>query len=91
PFLITGYIQVTFTLFVVGIVTYLVIQFMASVQHDLQLKAEEYSIEITHQVAECTKAYYTNRCMPGERVPAVEAFCKEWEICMGRDPKEVGR
>ncbi|KAI8909238.1 Di-sulfide bridge nucleocytoplasmic transport domain-containing protein [Entophlyctis helioformis] len=57
---------------------------------DLALKMMLAIPKITHQVAECTKAYYTNRCMPGERVPAVEAFCKEWEICMGRDPKKWG-
>ena len=26
-----------------------------------------------------------------DRIPAMEALCQEWEICMLRDPKEVGR
>ena len=44
-----------------------------------------------HQVAECTKLYMMNRCEPHDRIPAIEKLCKEWELCMKRDPKEIGR
>ncbi|KAL2913867.1 hypothetical protein HK105_206601 [Polyrhizophydium stewartii] len=91
PYLITGYIQVFFTAFIVAIVSYIVIQFIASVRHDLKMKADEFSQEISNQIAECTKSYFENRCTPGQRVPAVEKLCVEWETCMSRDPKEIGR
>lgn len=90
-FLCYRYIQLAFTLFIVSLLGYIILQFVYSVHHDLQIKAEEYSIEISHQVVECANYYRANRCDPDERVPAVDKLCKEWEICMLRDPKEVGR
>ncbi|KAJ1330089.1 hypothetical protein BSLG_009761 [Batrachochytrium salamandrivorans] len=91
PYLITGYIQVAFTFFIVCIVAYILVQLIASVRHDLQMKADEFSQEMTQQIAMCTKSYYENRCMPGQRVPAVYKVCNEWEACMSRDPRDVGR
>eukprot|EP00842_Homolaphlyctis_polyrhiza_P000316 jgi/Hompol1/1285/HPOL_001119-RA len=48
PYLITGYIQLLFTLFIVGIMVYIVLQFVWSVHHDLQMKAEEFSHGKSH-------------------------------------------
>ncbi|KAJ3039045.1 hypothetical protein HDV00_012672 [Rhizophlyctis rosea] len=89
--MVSGYIQLFFTIFVIGVLLYIVVQFMLTVHHDLQMKAEEYSTEIIHQIAECSKLYVTNRCDPATRVQYMEQACKEWELCMERDPKEVGR
>ncbi|KAJ8325244.1 hypothetical protein O5D80_006188 [Batrachochytrium dendrobatidis] len=91
PYLITGYIQALFTLFIVCVVAYILVQFIWSVRHDLQLKTDEFSQEMTQQIALCSKSYYENKCMPGQRVPAMYQACTEWEICMSRDPKDIAR
>ncbi|KAJ3084257.1 hypothetical protein HK102_000721 [Quaeritorhiza haematococci] len=91
PYVITGYMQLFFSLFIVGVMLYFIVQFILTVHHDLEMKADEYSAEISYQIAECRKHYYINRCEPETRIPAVAHMCKEWEICMSRDPKEVGR
>ena len=44
-----------------------------------------------HQVKECTKLYMENKCHPDERIPAIETLCRDWEICMKKDPREVGK
>lgn len=48
-------------------------------------------IEILQEIAECTNLYLTNRCDPSLRVPAMEAACRAWELCMNRDPTVIGR
>ena len=111
-----SYIQLLFTLIVIGLLLYMIVQFMRTVHHDLDMKADEYSTgiqwntafskgifrspasvaltfkaEIIHQIAECSKLYITNKCDPETRVQYMEQACKEWELCMRRDPREVGR
>ncbi|KAI8850505.1 Brl1/Brr6 domain-containing protein, partial [Chytridium lagenaria] len=86
PYIFIGYLRLGFTLFVMGMTVFLVVQFVLTVHHDLQMKAEEYSAEITQQVLECNKQYLANKCSPiAERLPAMQVLCNEWELCMSRD------
>ncbi|KAI8824817.1 Di-sulfide bridge nucleocytoplasmic transport domain-containing protein [Fimicolochytrium jonesii] len=91
PYMISGYIQMLFSTVIIGIMLYIIVQFVLTVQHDLDMKAEEYSLDIIHQVSECSKNYLENRCDPSTRVQYMQKACTDWEKCMQRDPKEVGR
>ncbi|KAJ1969297.1 hypothetical protein H4R35_006179 [Dimargaris xerosporica] len=91
PFLLSGYLQLFFNLFVVAVIFYLVTQFITTIQRDVDLKADEYSGEILQEMSLCTKNYIENRCSPETRVPAMEKACATWENCMNRDPKIIGR
>lgn len=51
----------------------------------------DYDVELLQEIAECTSLYLTNRCDPSMRVPAMEAACRAWELCMNRDPTSLGR
>ena len=43
------------------------------------------------EIALCAKNYRENEC-GGQRVlPAMVEVCKNWERCMARDPKKIGR
>ncbi|KAJ3025442.1 UNVERIFIED_CONTAM: hypothetical protein HDU68_007126 [Siphonaria sp. JEL0065] len=92
PYILMGYLRLAFTLFTMCLSIYLIYQFIRTVQHDLEMKAVEYSQEIIQQVHDCSKLYLANKCSPPEhRVPAMQQMCSEWELCMNRDPYEVGR
>ncbi|KAI9104507.1 Di-sulfide bridge nucleocytoplasmic transport domain-containing protein [Phlyctochytrium arcticum] len=91
PYMISGYIQMIFYVTMIGIMLYMVGQFIMTVHHDLEMKAEEYSAEITQQITECSFDYINNKCDPATRVQYMQKACQEWELCMRRDPKEVGR
>lgn len=91
PYMIMGYLQLFFNLFIVAIVIYLVIQFIRTVQRDVDIKVEEYLVEIMSEITQCSKQYIENRCTPDQRVPAMEKACVQWENCMNRDPAVVGR
>ncbi|KAJ3417625.1 hypothetical protein HDV05_000082 [Chytridiales sp. JEL 0842] len=74
-----------------GLTIYVIVKFLLTVRHDLEMKALEHSAEIAQQVAECSKSYLDNKCSPvHERLPAMQVLCQEWELCMTRDPREVG-
>ncbi|KAJ3030429.1 hypothetical protein HDV00_008881, partial [Rhizophlyctis rosea] len=80
--MVSGYIQLFFTIFVIRVLVYIVVRFMLTVHHDLQMKGEEYSTEIIHQTPEYSKLYVTNRYDPATGVQYMEQACKEWELRM---------
>ncbi|OLL25636.1 Nucleus export protein brr6 [Neolecta irregularis DAH-3] len=91
PYIASGYLQLLFNLFLIGILLYLVLAFVKTIQRDVDQKVEEYSAEILQEIKLCEKEYLENRCTPGIRVPAMEAPCEIWSRCMNRDPTIVGR
>ncbi|CAD6565415.1 MAG: hypothetical protein TREMPRED_001171 [Tremellales sp. Tagirdzhanova-0007] len=91
PSILLGYLQFFVNASVVIVVLYLAVQFVLTVRRDLKDRMQEVSVEILQEIAECTNLYLRNRCDPTLRVPAMEAPCKTWEICMQRDPTMVGR
>ncbi|KAJ1548337.1 hypothetical protein HK096_002094 [Nowakowskiella sp. JEL0078] len=47
---------------------------------------------MARQISECSKQYVVNSCSPqANRAPALETLCSEWEVCMARNPSEIGR
>ncbi|KAL7425157.1 hypothetical protein Q5752_000845 [Cryptotrichosporon argae] len=91
PAILLGYVQLLFNASLVVGFLYVALQFVLAVRRDVHDRIEEYSVEILQEIAGCTNAYLTNRCDPTLRVPAMEAACSAWEICMNRDPTVVGR
>ncbi|KAI8806485.1 Di-sulfide bridge nucleocytoplasmic transport domain-containing protein [Cladochytrium replicatum] len=91
PYLIGSYVQLLFSIVMVAVTIYIVIHLVLTVRHDLKMKVDENVLEITAQIAECSKQYVLNTCAPETRAPALDKTCREWEVCMIRDPREVGR
>ncbi|OMJ17076.1 Nucleus export protein BRR6 [Smittium culicis] len=91
PSVVSGYIQLMFNIFMAGVVLVVVIQVVRIVNSDIERKIMEYSAEIAHEIATCSKKYLENKCDPLTRVPAMETECRNWEACMNRDPILVGR
>ncbi|KAI8584611.1 hypothetical protein K450DRAFT_217143 [Umbelopsis ramanniana AG] len=90
-YIMSGYIQTAFNLFVVLVLMYLALQAILTIQLDVQQKVSEYSDAIMKEITMCTKLYHENRCHPMDRVPAMDEACRNWETCIHRDPLVVGR
>ncbi|CAO3689360.1 unnamed protein product [Umbelopsis ramanniana] len=90
-YIMSGYIQTAFNLFVVLVLMYLALQAILTIQLDVQQKVSEYSDAIMKEITMCTKMYHENRCDPKDRVPAMDEACRNWETCIHRDPLVVGR
>lgn len=91
PYVASGYLQLLFNLFLLGILLYFLVSFIMTIQADVNKKVEEYSAEILSEISICSKEYLENRCSPDQRVPAMQMACQAWERCMERDPAQVGR
>ncbi|EXX53593.1 Brl1p [Rhizophagus irregularis DAOM 197198w] len=71
--------------------SYYVFRFFWAIQQAIEIKVDEYSQEMHRSISECSKSYLDNRCTPGDRVPALEKVCSQWEKCMNRDPTVLAR
>ncbi|KAJ1726493.1 hypothetical protein LPJ61_005149, partial [Coemansia biformis] len=91
PYVISGYLQLGFNVFMVGTVLMIVVNVLLTIQRDVNAKVQAYSAEILQEISSCSKQYLDNRCDPLLRVPAMEQACRAWENCMHRDPTRVGR
>ncbi|KAJ8520361.1 hypothetical protein ONZ45_g2814 [Pleurotus djamor] len=89
PYLLSGYLQFFFNLSLISLFLYLVVQFIWTVQRDVQERISEYSFDIVQEIAMCTTQYKTN--CGTNTVPAMSHQCGVWETCMNRDPSIVGR
>lgn len=87
---IRSYVQVLFNASLAAIFIYLVLQFIFTVQHDVEHRVAEYSMDAVQEIAQCAMLYKTNLCAQNA-VPAMAHQCATWETCMHRDPSKIGR
>ncbi|KAI0063139.1 hypothetical protein BV25DRAFT_449112 [Artomyces pyxidatus] len=90
PYVLLGYLQFFFNLSLILLFLYLTVQFILTVQRDVEERISEYSMDIVQEISNCATQYKANLCDAGP-VPAMVRQCGAWETCMNRDPTIVGR
>lgn len=90
PYTLSLYLQLFLNFFLSCIFIYFFYILVSTIRNDVDKKVQEYSTEILAEMAECSKQYLRNNCIPGRRVPALEKMCVSLERCMNRDPTIVG-
>ncbi|KAF9480426.1 hypothetical protein BDN70DRAFT_877564 [Pholiota conissans] len=91
PYILLGYLQFFFNLSLILIFLYLFVQFIITVQRDVQHRILEYSQDIIQEISMCAVQHTNNRCAEPNIIPAMVQQCSNWEVCMNRDPTTVGR
>lgn len=90
PQVLLGYLQFFFNLSLVMVFLYLLVQFILTVQRDVEHRISEYSMDIVQEIGMCATQYRNNLC-ESNPVPAMIQQCASWKTCMDRDPAMVGR
>ncbi|TFK47950.1 hypothetical protein OE88DRAFT_1738079 [Heliocybe sulcata] len=90
PYVLIGYTQFVFNSALVLIFLYLLVQFILTVQRDVEERISEYSRDIMQEITSCALQYRNNLCETNP-IPAMAHQCASWETCMNRDPSKVGR
>ncbi|KAJ3713513.1 Di-sulfide bridge nucleocytoplasmic transport domain-containing protein [Lentinula raphanica] len=92
PYILLGYLQFFFNLSLISVFLYLLLQFILTVQRDVEHRISEYSMDSVQEIARCALQYRNNYCdKPAMLAPALVHQCGEWETCMNRDPTKIGR
>ncbi|KAF8887710.1 Di-sulfide bridge nucleocytoplasmic transport domain-containing protein [Infundibulicybe gibba] len=90
PYILLGYLQFFFNLSLILLFLYLVLQFVLTVQRDVEQRISEYSMDIVQEIAICALQFKNNLCASNP-IPAMAQQCGSWQTCMNRDPTVVGR
>ena len=90
PHVLSFYLQLFCNFLIVFAAAYIAYSFWATIIGDVDIQSEHAAAEILVEMAACARDYQENGCKVN-RVPAMETMCNNWEKCMNRDPKKVGR
>lgn len=91
PYTLSLYLQIFINIVMACIFFYFLFSFASTIHSDVDKRVTVHSAELLAEIAECSRQYLRNNCMPGRRVPVLESMCSSWEKCMNRDPSIVGR
>ncbi|KAE8353094.1 Di-sulfide bridge nucleocytoplasmic transport domain-containing protein [Aspergillus coremiiformis] len=91
PSILSWWAQLIVNLSLFSLAVYVVFGFVSAIRAEFDQAAEEESDTILAEMASCAKSYVDNKCGGGDRLPALETVCENWERCMNRDPAKVGR
>ncbi|KNG89850.1 nuclear envelope protein Brr6 [Aspergillus nomiae NRRL 13137] len=91
PSILSWWAQLVVNLSLFSLAVYVVFGFVSAIRAEFEQAAEEVSDTILAEMATCAKSYVDNKCGGGDRLPALETVCENWERCMNRDPAKVGR
>ena len=91
PAILTKYMQLFFNAIMLGGILYMILSFYLTIQADVNRASEEAAADLLAEMAACSKNFLDNRCGANNRLPALEAVCQNWELCMNRDPNSVRR
>ncbi|OAG31650.1 hypothetical protein NEDG_00125 [Nematocida displodere] len=85
-YIASAYISLFMNAFLICMFILLAVKFTVTVKNDLSIKYLNLIESNKSLIAESKRQYLVNRCAPEQRVPALEAQCREWEQCMAKDP-----
>jgi hypothetical protein len=91
PAVLSFYAQLALNVFMVFGVMYILYSFWSTIRADVDKKSQEAMAEVLAEIAVCAKHWKDNQCDKGTILPALEAVCREWEKCMNKDHKSIGR
>ena len=91
PHVVSWWAQLAGNCLVFGFICYVGYSFWSAIKSDVDMHSEEAIATQMHNMALCAKDYAENKCGRETRMPALESACNNWEQCMNKDPKAVGR
>ncbi|KIV99779.1 uncharacterized protein PV09_08585 [Verruconis gallopava] len=91
PHVLSFYAQLALNVFLIFGIMYILYSFWSTIRSDVDKKAQEAMAEVLAEIAVCAKHWKDNQCERGTVLPALEAVCREWEKCMNKDHRSIGR
>jgi len=85
------YLRTYFAKFVGALIFIVVIACIIVIAVDSKNEYETMVMDETMKIENCVKTYEENRCHPHQRVPALNNFCLDLEICMNSDPRKIAK
>ncbi|KAF9145785.1 hypothetical protein BGX30_006841 [Mortierella sp. GBA39] len=82
PYILSGYVQVAMNSVFVGMVVYIIYNFIATIQSDLSIRAEGALRKEQQLIDDCNRIYHLNKC--DQPVDLLIGQCQELDDCRNR-------
>ncbi|KAG0295927.1 hypothetical protein BGZ96_010618 [Linnemannia gamsii] len=90
PYILSGYVQVAMNSAFVGVVIYIIYNFITTIQSDVTIRAEDAVQREKQIIAKCDSDYYDEKChMPHGRY--LELLCQELMACKNKPHPRIER
>ena len=91
PNIILKYVQLMLNIAIIGLLIYGALCAWEVIKEDLERHMAQQRIVNAENVMQCYKDYTRNDCESLSHIPALDAICAEWKICMEKDPNTMLR
>ncbi|KAK7916845.1 hypothetical protein PG985_010453 [Apiospora marii] len=87
PHVLGYWLTLIFNAAIIGLMFYILVAVITSFRHEMSLVNLKEKSSVLDEITKCTQQYVDNRCHPRDkRLPALDALCNEWDICMNQNP-----
>ncbi|KAF9546352.1 hypothetical protein EC957_009841 [Mortierella hygrophila] len=90
PYILSGYVQVMMNLAFVGIVIYIIYNFITTIQSDVSIRAEVALLQEQKIINDCKWGYDSNFCHK-PRGPYLEPMCQKLKDCFSKPLPKIER
>ncbi|KAI5969546.1 hypothetical protein CANMA_001396 [Candida margitis] len=91
PYVLSLYFQLLVNIILWSFMIYLIYICISTIQSDIELKIDEFTIKVLDEIANCSKEYSRNKCHLPERPSIMDEECDQLEKCQNQDPTKIAR
>lgn len=91
PYILSGYVQVAMNIVVVGILIYIMANFIITIQNDVSMRTEIMLEKERKRIAHCATEYQVYHCDADRVGSAVVSLCENLKACMNLPDPRIER
>ncbi|KAI3406139.2 hypothetical protein KGF56_000981 [Candida oxycetoniae] len=91
PYTLNLYLQLIINLILWSFIVYLIYVTITTINSDIQIKIEEFSIQILEEISACSREYLRNKCDSPDRPRVIDHECSLLDKCRNQDPMKFAR
>ena len=91
PYTLNLYLQLIVNCILWSIIIFLVYSAITTIRTDIQIKTEQFTLQILEEIAKCSREYIRNKCDSPHRPPAIDHECDLLNRCQNQDPSKFAK
>lgn len=91
PLALSLYFQLLVNIILWLFMIYLIYMSITTIQSDINLKVDEFTMKVLEEIARCSKEFSRNKCHLPDRPSIMDEDCDQLERCQNQDPTKIAK
>lgn len=91
PYTVGLYFQLLVNIILWSFIIYFICVSINTIQSDINLKVDEFTIKVLDEIAKCSKEFARNKCHLPDRPSIMDEECDQLERCQNQDPTRIAK